>query len=173
MILKCSKCDGMMKVDENIVPKAENFKVRCPHCGEIDTVPHPTFSDPNTENEAREPAPIRQDSPPLQQTTELEPASSGDNKPEGAEPSLPSDAFGRFRFPAEKEAKDKPKEPMGRRARILVWAGLSAAVVVLFALLVNLLLPGPAAQSTDLGFVPPAMESPDGSGSADRLGKPR
>lgn len=173
MILKCPKCNGMMKIDESVIPKTASFKVRCPHCGEIETVPYPTS--PETVDQSASgkttSAPESLTVQPREREQEA-PLAAGETH-EGAEPSLPPDAFGRFRFPAEKETQEKPKWQLGKRTRILVWGALSLAVILFFALLVNFVLPGPAGQKTDLGFVAPGAGAPNGSGQLDKPGQER
>lgn len=172
MILKCPKCNGMMKVDENLIPKTESFKVRCPHCSEIDNVPHPASPAPAAESAPDETSKeSRSRHPPLLRSRPPEVARTAGDAPGAGEPTMPSDAFDRFRFPAEQDADEEPKPRLGTKARILVWAGLSLAVVVFFALIVNFVLRGPAGQKPDLGFVPPAMESGNGSAPSDQPGR--
>ncbi|MFZ5866013.1 MAG: hypothetical protein ACOYXY_09050 [Thermodesulfobacteriota bacterium] len=48
-----------------------------------------------------------------------------------------------YRFPAEQEADASKRSAMALRARILVWVLLSLGVILVFAFLVNLILPGP------------------------------
>jgi predicted Zn finger-like uncharacterized protein len=172
MILKCPKCNGMMKIDESVIPKTASFKVRCPHCSEIDTVPYPTSPEP-TEQSASGETTSAPESHTVQPPREPEaPRTTGDAH-ESHDLSLPPDAFGRFRFPAEKETEEKPKWQLGKRTRILVWAAFSLAVVVFFALLVNFVLPGPAGQKADLGFVAPGAGAVNGSGQSDKPGQER
>ncbi len=173
MILKCPKCNGMMKIDENVIPKTASFKVRCPHCSEIDTVPYPASPEPVAQSASGETPSAPESHQPVPQEREPEAPRSAGQTPEGADVSLPPDAFGRFRFPAEKETQEKPKRQMGRGTRILLWAGLSLAVVVFFALLVNFVLPGPAGQKSDLGFVPPGVGADNGAGHSDKPGQER
>jgi predicted Zn finger-like uncharacterized protein len=138
MILKCTYCSGKMRVDEKSIPEGKWVKVKCPHCSGIGLAgrQHP--------GEGAIPG---GSIPPQAAPSPMEPAA-----PDGRlayhttvdEPSLPQDAFKGFRFPAETEAvavKESPPKKSG--LRILAWIGASLGIVLLFALVVNLVLPGP------------------------------
>jgi hypothetical protein len=61
-----------------------------------------------------------------------------------SEHTLPSDAFHSFRFPSEREAPAVEQQPEERGFGIVAWILVSLGVVGLFALLVNIILSGPA-----------------------------
>jgi predicted Zn finger-like uncharacterized protein len=144
MVIKCAQCKGLMRVEESRIPAGGGVKVRCPHCSETGYVP---ARDIET---ARETKPVPGDQPAsgeavpsagmLHQTPAPETAKGAD----GVEPSVPEDAFRDFRFPAERQMQESVRAPFSRRTKILIWAAVSLAVVALFALLVNLVLPGPS-----------------------------
>jgi len=56
---------------------------------------------------------------------------------------MPDDAFTKFRFPAEEGVipDSAGRKSMGRR--ILIWMAASLGIILAFAALVNLILPGP------------------------------
>lgn len=144
MVIKCAHCKGLMRIEESRIPAGGGVKVRCPHCSEIGYVPAPDVE------AARETKPVPGDHPasgealagaiPVHQTLASETVKGAS----GPEPSLPEDAFHDFRFPAERQMQESVSAPLSRGKRILVWAAVSLAVVAFFALLVNLVLPGPS-----------------------------
>ena len=87
-----------------------------------------------------EPEPETRGSPPRP------PEGAGPASPEGdaeaSEIALPLDAFEEFRFPAEQDVEPVDRKSGGRGFGILGWIGLSLAIILLFALVVNLVLPG-------------------------------
>jgi len=133
-----------MRIEESRIPAGGGVKVRCPHCSEIGYVPARDVE------AARETKPVPGDHPasgeaPLGASTLHQTLASETAKGAcGAEPSLPDDAFHDFRFPAERQMQESVRAPLSRRKKILVWAAVSLAVVAFFALLVNLVLPGPS-----------------------------
>jgi hypothetical protein len=153
MIVQCSKCQGKMRVDQGRIPPGEKVKIRCPLCGEIQA-----YSEQPT-------SVIRADiSEVMPQGVAASPkAGVREQKASPAllrgpqEPSIPSDAFQDFRFPAERSANpasrnktpEKPRRS-GLRAAIFILASL--AIIALFALIVNIVLPGPAGKKPAQGL---------------------
>jgi hypothetical protein len=70
------------------------------------------------------------------------------------EPTIPDDAFENFRFPAETDERKPERKRMSRAKRVLLWVAISLAVVAFFALLVNVMLPGPTGRKPFVGAVP-------------------
>jgi predicted Zn finger-like uncharacterized protein len=145
MIVQCSKCQGKMRVDQDRIPPGEKVKIRCPLCGEIQAY----SGQPHGFVPADKPE-IRQQSvsPSPKVAVRGQNASSALSRgPQ--EPSIPSDAFQDFRFPAERggnptsrnRTSEKPRRK-GLHAAIFILASL--AVIAVFALIVNIVLPGPA-----------------------------
>jgi hypothetical protein len=58
---------------------------------------------------------------------------------------LPEDAFSDFRFPSEGDPRKtvSPARPRSSKTRVAVWLGASVGIILFFAMLVNLILPGP------------------------------
>lgn len=144
MVIRCTHCKGMMRLDESAIPSGGGVKIRCPRCKGIDYVQDPSPAkggDPGKDRSAsRDVAGMPQ--------KRSEPVSRPNHKQRTApsdvsEVTMPSDAFQGFRFPAEKESGAFPKRRLSRRARLLLWGVASLVVVALFALLVNIVLPGP------------------------------
>jgi predicted Zn finger-like uncharacterized protein len=135
MIIKCSHCAGKMRVDESRIPEGQRVKIRCPHCKEIGVIQdQPTMQQapapevPTTASSVREkgsPAPRR----------------TGNGV---SEHSLPKDAFHSFRFPSEREVPLVEPPPARRGFGIVTWILVSLGIVAFFALLVNIILSGPA-----------------------------
>jgi len=154
MVVRCSQCNGLMRVDERGLPNDPRVKVRCPHCREIGLLAEMIASEASfqsgsletpTDQESRSPARGhgRSDSP----RSEME---AGDS----SEPNIPSDAFRDFRFPAERQTVNPTKSSGKSRVRLMVFALISLAVVAVFALLVNLVLPGPSGRAFYKGAIP-------------------
>lgn len=153
MIVQCSKCQGKMRVDQDRIPPGEKVKIRCPLCGEIQAYSEqPAGVSPADKPEA---------SP--QGVAAAPKAGVRDQKPSPAllrgpqEPSIPSDAFQDFRFPAERGANPAsrnktPEKPRRRGLRAAIFILASLAVIALFALIVNIILPGPAGKKLEQGL---------------------
>jgi len=129
-----------MRVDESRISAGGRVKVRCPHCSGIGfaAAPSPLARAP------RVPVPLA--APPGGQgpahTPEAPPPAP--DRPGG---NLFADACEAsadgFRFPAERKAVRSAAPAFLSPRRMLVWVGISLAVVAAFALLVNVTLPGP------------------------------
>lgn len=164
MVIRCSHCKGMMRLDETRIPKGGGVKIRCPLCNELDYVEDPSLS--KTQEQPPAPTatqrtgvrtPVAGDLPPRS-------APARGSGPEESEPSIPEDAFQGFRFPAEREGNAPSKRTTKPWVKILIWGIVSLAIVVFFALLVNIVLSGPA------GNQPVFNENP--SGNIDRQVSP-
>lgn len=137
MLIRCAHCQGKMRLDEKNIPDKPKVKVRCPHCSGIGYIEN--TSAPNPVPSSFDEQPVSQ---PDQSKFELrEPLT---DKPEmGYDVSLPHDAFKDFQFPAEQDRQNNsPKSAIGLKTIVLAVASL--AVIIFFALLVNIILPGPA-----------------------------
>lgn len=162
----------MMRIDDSRIPKGGSVKVRCPHCREIEEVAHPASSDqaivsPGPESGPGQPA-------ALVEAGGLDAIGSetSSGAPHGpTEPTIPTDAFQNFRFPAETDATTiKSKWFPGGTRQILFWVVISVAVVALFALFVNVLLPGPMG-TRPWGVDPMGKGSPPAMQYAPDVGK--
>ena len=146
MVIKCSHCKGLMRVDEARIPKGGGVKVRCPHCDDVGYAP---ARDVEVVRETK-PVPVTYDSsnisPPQFAQAAESPVSRQPRQPNHEDATLPEDAFHDFRFPAERPVAKKNRNPAPRKTRVLVWVAVSVAVVAFFALFVNLMLPGPSGQ---------------------------
>jgi predicted Zn finger-like uncharacterized protein len=131
MIITCPHCDEKMRVDESRLPSVERAKVRCPHCKEIISLG----------DQAKQPGQVG--APGISAEGPQRAASSGPGAMAGErknvargkamdhEPTFPKDAFQNFQGPRSSTLK------------IILWIVGSAAIIGFFALLVNLVLPGP------------------------------
>jgi predicted Zn finger-like uncharacterized protein len=142
MIIKCPHCDGKMRVDETKIPPGERVRVLCPHCSEISPVGVATA--PDSAAAVAAPTGGSRQTADLAKPPETEAPKTGQRSaaPE-QELCFPRDAFQNFRFPAEKESPTASKKKASSMARLVVWIVVSLAIIGLFALLVNLILPGP------------------------------
>ncbi len=135
MIIQCSHCAGSMRVDESRIPKGQRVKIRCPHCKEIGV-----FQEQLTVHESPEPQ-VRSDTSVVREESPPRPRTSRNGV---SEHHLPSDAFESFRFPSEREAPLAEQPSKARGFGIVTWILISLGVIGFFALLVNIILSGPA-----------------------------
>jgi predicted Zn finger-like uncharacterized protein len=150
MIVNCTRCKEKMRVDESRIPPGEKVKIRCPMCGEV----QPYKGQSEHLSAAVEPS-IRTDSsvsPRLSSPDKVE-ENTSIKTPE--EFTIPADAFQDFRFPAERGAagmtrKQTPKSRKGFQAFAFVL--ISLGVIAVFALIVNMILPGPAGKEPGSGM---------------------
>lgn len=135
MIIKCSHCAGKMRVDERRIPDGQKVKVRCPHCKSVGVIQDQPVVHPAPASEVLSGGPnVEKKGSPL-------PRISGNGV---SEHTLPSDAFHSFRFPSEREAPLVEAPPAKGGFGLVTWILVSLGVVVFFALLVNIILSGPA-----------------------------
>lgn len=134
MIVQCSTCQKKMRVDQDLIPPGEKVKLRCPHCGTVQ--PYDENSGITPEDKPIVGSEPERDTIYAQPTDDL---------------TIPSDAFHEFRFPSERRngrssAKQTPSKSSGRWTNFAFWIAASLGVIILFALIVNIILPGPASQ---------------------------
>jgi predicted Zn finger-like uncharacterized protein len=134
MIITCPHCEGKMRVDEGRLTSGERTKIRCPHCKQITSVGD------QTKQAGRSGSP----GPSFDAAEDRKKASR--SKAMDHEPSFPKDAFQDFRSTAEKGLSAASKKPKRSGLKIMIWTVVSLAIVAFFALLVNLILPGPTGQ---------------------------
>jgi len=141
-----------MRVDENALPRDQSFKVRCPSCKGIGTIGDTPDRETKSGGELHGEDSSGGSAGRLNKAALHAPAAL-----EAAfEPSIPDDAFQDFRFPAERLNGKEEAGPRSRnKPRLLILALISLAVVSFFALLVNLVLPGPSERSIYKGAIPP------------------
>ena len=156
MILSCSHCGGMMKVDEAKIPSNRRFKVRCPHCENIDVVTYQSSGHPESQAARHEKSATEQPTP-------------AERKPRtyhNTEPSTVTRSSGDIRFPADTGDEEKRARIfIGRKTRIILWAVGSLLWIGFCALVVNLVLPGPYGGSPVTGLpsqedTAPQIENP-------------
>jgi predicted Zn finger-like uncharacterized protein len=168
MIIRCAHCQGTMRIDEKSLPDRPKVKVRCPHCNGIGyvepKVPRPT---PTVSSPAERPTPKSPQSKfPLPQQVADEPGMEYDL-------SIPEDAFEEFRFPAEQNGNGRLRNgirngaTVGLKTIILVIASL--ITVAFFALLVNIILPGPGGVKGAVPSVQSEEEQTSAKNSRDIL----
>jgi len=137
-----------MRIDAGGLPKGRSVKVRCPHCNEIgpmqDSVSFTGAVDGRLDSSTQ---PLDDTMDDLRRTL-----------PRDKSPLFPTSVASDFRFPAEREAVAPRKAILSRRLKILLWAVGSLLVVSFFALLVNIILPGPYGAGSDTGS-PPGEEA--------------
>ncbi|MCA1960589.1 MAG: zinc-ribbon domain-containing protein [Desulfomonile sp.] len=134
MIVKCAQCGEKMRVDDNSVPPGRKVKLRCPHCQAVGVTWLPARSE---EAAAASIAAVVDETKRMQSRTSRAPIHAD------KEPHIPADAFNNFRFPSEEEGRGSHRAAMSWKVRLLLWGVASGGVILFFALLVNLVLPGP------------------------------
>ncbi|MEW6348312.1 MAG: MJ0042-type zinc finger domain-containing protein [Thermodesulfobacteriota bacterium] len=165
MVVKCSHCFGLMRVDDARIPAEKTVRVRCPHCRGIGTVG------------PLEPAALAQeDGPDIPGSVETAPT-AGEKELATDRPQVLFDPLDDIRFPEEPRPAMSVAKSEGRWLTFAIWAGISLAVVGIFALLVNLVLPGPGkSKPTTEHIEPREVPQPDGLigvGSGPQKPKPR
>jgi predicted Zn finger-like uncharacterized protein len=152
MVVKCSHCFGLMRVDDSRIPEAKPVKVRCPHCQGIGTVGPPAKQHEETLS-VSEPL-IAPPEPPQPQV---------DKKPQPEYRQELFDPLDDIRFPSDSALPEAPTRSRRKWLTVAVWGVASLAVIGFFALLVNLVLPGPRPSVRSTEQVQPAnVTQPDG-----------
>ncbi len=144
MILKCSYCSGKMRVDDERIPVGRAVKVRCPHCKGIGLTARKAPTGPTASLKSAAPA-KRESAPatsPPRPTEKIDPRNESLNSlSPGLSPER--EAFDEFRFPSEQVVLPAEEKARGTGIRIIGWIVASLAVILAFALIVNLVLTGP------------------------------
>ncbi len=165
MVVKCSHCFGLMRVDDARIPPEKAVRVRCPHCRGIGTVG--PLDTPSVGEERGPDIPK-----PLDPMT-----TTGEKEPPSEKPPVLFDPLDDIRFPEEPRSVESAVKPDEKWRTIAIWVGVSLAVVGIFALLVNLLLPGPGPRqsATPTEHIEPQdVPQPDGLlGVGTGLQKPK
>ncbi len=157
MIVRCAHCQGTMRLDEKSLHDRPKVKVRCPHCQGIGYI-EPKFSRPTPAVSSPAERPTSKSFQPKSQL----PQQVADEPEMEYDISIPADAFKEFRFPAEEDSNGSLRNEIrngatiGLKTVILVIA--SVITVVFFALLVNVILPGPAGVKGAVRTVQPDEE---------------
>ncbi|MBM3298411.1 MAG: hypothetical protein FJY85_00480 [Deltaproteobacteria bacterium] len=149
-----------MRLDEGRIPRGGGVKVRCPRCQGIGFVKSPVTSAWSEDRGAPGAAPETDWRFPAAGSANRGPSAMRSPAVRPDEPSIPDDAFENFRFPAEADDREPERKQVGRGTKVLLWAAVSLAVVALFALLVNLVLPGPAGRKPFMGAMQEEQKLP-------------
>lgn len=146
MHLRCSSCSGMMQFDESVLSPDKRVEVRCPHCSEVGPVrmDRRVSSDtaPVAETSAKIDEPsdtLRSDSPDW--SASQRPVQQSDRPRRRP---AQSDGSVEFRFPSESDLPASASRTTSLALKIAVWILASLGVIAVFALIVNIVLPGPA-----------------------------
>jgi predicted Zn finger-like uncharacterized protein len=174
MVVRCFQCNGLLRVDESSLPTNRRARVRCPHCKGIGLMPDRlvarsatglSSAEPAAQEEADYPSLLPLEPPAGQpmdqipdQPVQQQPAAAEDWK----ETALPRDAFKSFRYPGERDRPPGPKKAAAKGWPPIWLIVVSIAVVAFFALLVNIILPGPAGVNPAIHTVPPEQAGASG-----------
>jgi len=146
MVVECSQCKGIARVDESILYSSARVKIRCPHCAGTGFV---LFS-PAMDHEIDEFRGDWQIGRSAESSVVADRFKAGksplDPSIKEVDPTLPADAFEDFRARSGKEMSTLETKYILSRSKLLLLAALSLAVVAFFALVVNLILPGPSGE---------------------------
>lgn len=74
-----------------------------------------------------------------------------EHKAGDSDPILPEEAFQSFHSASPGKMRSFRAKPIALRSKLLLWVGLPLAIVIFFALLVNLILPGPTGEGFATG----------------------
>ena len=133
MIVKCTFCDGLMRVDRKRLTAGEKTKVRCPRCRNVGLVGSKSTARVARRRERKIPGATGL----LPNTTEM----SGTL--EAARDEELSEAAEEYLFPSEQNDFSYGRTAEGKGIRIFLWIMGSLIVILIFALYVNYILPGP------------------------------
>ncbi len=158
MIVECPHCNKLLQFAETDVPNGKGQDVKCPLCSGVGTLAG---------------AVQNSDTGPVHVVTgdDEKPKAHGQAKPAHPMPSdltIPEDAFNHFRFPAETESQRSSIPRAGKPFGKLLFAAASILVVVLFATLVNVILPGPRPYDVQNAGLPVGVNFNDNSGEVNR-----
>ena len=135
-----------MRVDDSCLPEGKAVKVRCPHCQGIGTV-EPLAPDPGKSAPASETSTALPD----------QPKAPTDEAPQPEPRQELFDPLDDISFPSDSGPTLGPAAQPGRKwLRMAIWAVVSLAVVGFFALLVNIVLPGPRPSTRATDQAPPS-----------------
>ena len=151
MVVKCSDCKTLLRLDAKKITEGSNSSVRCPKCGaegllEMSTIEYdgsagmtsvhqqvlPTSADHGVTN-------IKHAGPSAVNLLSGNPH----------EMTMPEDAFREFRFPVEGDSPSDRRPTWSFRPRMIVLGAVSILVIAVFATLVNIILPGPPPASVE------------------------
>lgn len=144
MVVKCFNCESLLRVKEDRVPENGGVSIRCPKCGSEGSIQksgnasNPSVSFPNSVVPSASKAFGNNPEP----TNEVQRLPKGSTKVKAGELTLPEDAFRDFRFPAEIDQMVNRAPSWSFRAKLITFIAASVFVVIFFAALVNIILPG-------------------------------
>ena len=133
MIVKCAFCDGFMRVDRESLGTGKKAKVRCPRCQKVGLVSATAIAHKSAKSKRKIPGAsgVLSYSP---EKSEVGEAPNGEELLESSDEYL---------FPSEQKDFSYGRTAEGKGIRIFLWIMASLIVILLFAMLVNLVLPGP------------------------------
>jgi predicted Zn finger-like uncharacterized protein len=145
MVVKCFYCESLLHVDENRIPGDQDVRVRCPKCGKEGLIqkeenPLGSITDNSPVIELGGPSLIQQSAVTEKKMDQSSSRRSASGK--AGELTLPEDAFKNFRFPAETGAPNQKRSFWSSRSKLIAFVVVSVLVVIFFAALVNIILPG-------------------------------
>lgn len=158
MIVECPYCKQFLQTGETCLSETRDLRVRCPLCSGEGTL-----------------AGMNQNSdlPPVNQKIGKDRSSQAGDEVKSvhtlpSDLTIPEDAFNHFRFPAETETSRTGSPRFGKSFTKPMFALLSILVVIFFAALVNIILPGPRPYSVEHTGLPVDVNFNESSGVVNR-----
>jgi nitrate reductase NapE component len=133
-----------MKIDETKLPEGKDGMVRCPHCREILRIDEESLSlRPLASDSRPQEEPLDTNESVAPQADEQEFTSYDVPPNHDTKTSIDEDSSDDFLFPAEMGPDPLKEKKRSLKLKLVLWVIISVALIGFFALLVNLILPGP------------------------------
>ncbi len=139
MVIQCRSCNGLLRCDPMLASGDRARRIRCPHCGRDGFIHNDTVSEGGAVLETITPKPDVDKNIISKEQSENDEFREQKDVWEleiRQEPREEADAM-------SSEQKPLCAKPAGSRINWVRWIAASFAVVLVFALFVNLILPGP------------------------------
>jgi predicted Zn finger-like uncharacterized protein len=133
MIVKCTFCESLMRVDHERLGTRNKVKVRCPHCQNVGLVGGRPLAYESAKSK-------RKSSGSSGILSHVPEKVATRNEPTGE--ALP-ESEDEYLFPSEQKDFSYSRSTEGKGIHIFLWIMASLIVILLFAMLVNFVLPGP------------------------------
>lgn len=151
MIVECSQCRGLSRVDDAGLSPSAVTTIRCPHCHAEGALQFAPALNHGVQELGKTGLIGPSESPPLLRDEKNTEKRSMEGLARENDPTLPEDTFQNFHTHSGKKIRAPRTQGSAFNLKLLLWAGLSLGIVLVFALLVNLILPGPAGERSVTG----------------------
>lgn len=158
MIVECPHCNQLLQTPETDPLHGKDLDVRCPVCSGGGILTGASQEAVSTS--------LGEQSNEKKKLSTHDSSKSGQTLP--SDLSIPEDAFNHFRFPAETEALRSSVSRFGKLYQKLLFAVISLIVVIFFAVLVNIVLPGTRPYNAEHSGLPVNVNFNENSGIVNR-----